>query len=446
VVASARGEDKKGVFMATNLLDDLKGLITPQLLGMVSSRLGEPESAISRGMGAALPLVLAGLTQRANEPGALSQIMNLLTSRANTPDIVANPRSIFAGEPSSSGVAEIGSSLVSAIFGTQSNAAISALAGYAGLKNTSSSSLMTLAGTLVAGWLGDRARRDGLSGAGLASLLNSQRDSISQALPGALSSVAGLGTLRDATSRATAAVHDVRRQSSSNWLWAAAAAVVLALGAWALWGNRQATQVATTATDVARRSGQAAGDAARDAGYALTGAAERAGQAASDAARDGGRALANLGSFTTRRLPSNIELSVPERGVESEVIVFLDDPAKQVDPTLWFNFDRLVFETGSARLKPESQEQVKNIAEILKAYPRVKAKIGGYTDNTGEPAANVKLSQDRATNVMTAIAAQGIAPDRLSAEGYGEQFPVADNSTEEGRQQNRRIALRVTEK
>jgi outer membrane protein OmpA-like peptidoglycan-associated protein len=214
-----------------------------------------------------------------------------------------------------------------------------------------------------------------------------------------------------------------------NWLWPVAVALVLALGGWALWGGRSGTpKVATGDTVVAR-------DATR-----------RAGQAAADATHEGQIALAKLGEFTTRRLRTNVDLSVPERGVESAVIAYLDDPSRPLDPPVWFNFDRLLFETGSATLKPASQEQIKNVAEILRAYPSVKARIGGYTDNTGDPAANLKLSQDRATNVRNAIIALGVAPDRLAAEGYGEQFPVADNGTAEGRQQNRRIALRVTER
>ena len=73
---------------------------------------------------------------------------------------------------------------------------------------------------------------------------------------------------------------------------------------------------------------------------------------ASDALSDGRISLAKLGPFTARRLPTKIELSVPERGVESMVIDYLDDPSKQVDPAVWFNFDRLLFETGSAKLRP----------------------------------------------------------------------------------------------
>jgi outer membrane protein OmpA-like peptidoglycan-associated protein len=117
-----------------------------------------------------------------------------------------------------------------------------------------------------------------------------------------------------------------------------------------------------------------------------------------------------------------------------------------VDDTTWFNFDRLLFDTGQATLQPSSEEQLNNIAEILKAYPNVHMKLGGYTDNTGDPAANKVLSEARAKNVMDALVAKGVDTSRLESEGYGDQHPVGDNSTEEGRAQNRRIALRVTQK
>ena len=97
-------------------------------------------------------------------------------------------------------------------------------------------------------------------------------------------------------------------------------------------------------------------------------------------------------------------------------------------------------------MRPESQEQLNNIAAILKAYPSVKVKIGGYTDNTGDPDANLRLSQQRADSVMQQLMSMGIAPDRLTAQGYGDQYPIGDNSTPEGRAKNRRIALNVTEK
>ena len=82
----------------------------------------------------------------------------------------------------------------------------------------------------------------------------------------------------------------------------------------------------------------------------------------------------------------------------------------------------------------------------MAAYPVVKLKIGGYTDNVGDPAANQLLSEQRAANVRDALVRLGVAQDRLAAEGYGEQFPVGDNATPEGRAMNRRISMRVVEK
>jgi K(+)-stimulated pyrophosphate-energized sodium pump len=126
--------------------------------------------------------------------------------------------------------------------------------------------------------------------------------------------------------------------------------------------------------------------------------------------------------------------------------VFIEDPGSRPDSATWFDFDRLLFDTGSATLRPESQEQLQNVAAILKANPNVHLKIGGYTDNVGSADQNLTLSDERATNVMHELVRMGVAPNALEAKGYGQEHPVADNSTEEGRALNRRISMLVTEK
>jgi outer membrane protein OmpA-like peptidoglycan-associated protein len=259
--------------------------------------------------------------------------------------------------------------------------------------------------------LGGRVRKDGLDAKGLASLLTSQRDGILAAAPTALSGLTGLGAPRGVPSEA------VPRPSawggSRAWLGAALAGLAL-LALWA-WAHRPGSeQVALNPP---------------------------AGQTASLSVTD----LPDAALYKYR-LPTNFELTAPATGIEKQLVVFIQDPNKGVEPATWFNFDRLLFETNSANLKPESKEQLRNVAEILKAYPNVKVKVGGYTDNTGDPGANQKLSQDRATAVSLELVALGVPATRMSAEGYGQQYPVADNSTENGRAQNRRIALRVTDK
>jgi len=151
-------------------------------------------------------------------------------------------------------------------------------------------------------------------------------------------------------------------------------------------------------------------------------------------------------AFVKNQLPTGVELHVPAAGIESRLVAFIKDESRPVDKTTWFDFDRLLFASGKATLEPASNEQLDNIAQILTAYPRVNVKIGGYTDDQGDDAYNMALSKNRADNVKAEIVKRGIDAARLEAEGYGEQHPVADNATPEGRAQNRRISLRVTQK
>lgn len=103
---------------------------------------------------------------------------------------------------------------------------------------------------------------------------------------------------------------------------------------------------------------------------------------------------------------------------------------------LYVNFD-----TGKATIKPDSKETLDQAAEMLKLAPQIKVEVGGHTDNVGTPESNQTLSQTRAQSVATALAERGIAADRLTAKGYGQSAPVADNRTEEGRAKNRRVEL-----
>jgi OOP family OmpA-OmpF porin len=80
-------------------------------------------------------------------------------------------------------------------------------------------------------------------------------------------------------------------------------------------------------------------------------------------------------------------------------------------------------------------------AAALKAAAAIKVEVGGHTDNAGTPDGNLRLSQERAQAVMAALVQRGIAAARMTAKGYGQATPVADNRTEEGRAKNRRVEL-----
>jgi outer membrane protein OmpA-like peptidoglycan-associated protein len=105
---------------------------------------------------------------------------------------------------------------------------------------------------------------------------------------------------------------------------------------------------------------------------------------------------------------------------------------------------QVVFETGSAVLLPQSDKILTDVAKILTEHPEVEQlEVQGHTDERGTVDFNRKLSQDRAASVVTWLVEHGIERDRLSAKGYGRDRPIADNSTEEGMQKNRRVEFHV---
>lgn len=99
------------------------------------------------------------------------------------------------------------------------------------------------------------------------------------------------------------------------------------------------------------------------------------------------------------------------------------------------------FDTGKATIRSESQAIVEQIGKLLRDHSALKVSVEGHTDNVGTPAANKKLSQDRAAAVMAAVGRLGIPVARMSATGWGQEKPVADNRTEEGRAKNRRVEI-----
>lgn len=99
------------------------------------------------------------------------------------------------------------------------------------------------------------------------------------------------------------------------------------------------------------------------------------------------------------------------------------------------------FDTAKWDIRPEGQSVVREIAGLLRAQPALKVSIEGHTDNVGTPAANKTLSENRARAVMQAVVAQGIAAERLTSAGHGQDKPIADNRSEDGRAKNRRVEL-----
>jgi outer membrane protein OmpA-like peptidoglycan-associated protein len=108
------------------------------------------------------------------------------------------------------------------------------------------------------------------------------------------------------------------------------------------------------------------------------------------------------------------------------------------------NMADVLFETGKYALSQDAQLKLAKLSGIIQAHPGLNLAIEGYTDTTGSPDFNLKLSQQRADTVQQFLISQGLSPDTVTSKGMGQADPVADNSTAAGRKQNRRVEIIVS--
>lgn len=101
----------------------------------------------------------------------------------------------------------------------------------------------------------------------------------------------------------------------------------------------------------------------------------------------------------------------------------------------------ILFDTGKSTIKEESQPIIDQIFELLNSNPSLNVSIEGHTDNVGTPESNKTLSDSRAKAILSALTSKGINSSQLSSVGWGQERPVADNRTEEGKAKNRRVEI-----
>ncbi|MBP7821741.1 MAG: OmpA family protein [Saprospiraceae bacterium] len=436
--------------MSFNLIDLLKGEVGSQLTSAASSFLGESESSTSSAISAILPTLVGGLINKGTTESGANNIMNLLNNNANNnSNLLSNISGVLSGNGISSLIGG-GSSIVSSLFGDKVGGIVDLISGFSGIKKSSTTSLLGLAAPFVMSMLGKKVKSDGLGISGLMSLLSSQKGAVAAAMPAGLSGLTNLigFNASSSASTTTASATSTRSTTSSStesnndgggsmfgklWPWL----LLLLLGAGLFY--------------FFKGCGNKAAESVENAVDATTTAIDSAAIKATDAVESAGETVTNLAGKVVKAfkmtLPGGYELkNASDGGIESQLITFLQDSTKVADKTVWFNFDNLLFETGKSTLTPESQVQLENVSEILKAFPKVEVKIGGYTDNVGDAKKNMALSADRAKSVMSELVKKGINASRMKSEGYGDQHPVASNDTEEGRAQNRRISINVTKK
>jgi OmpA-OmpF porin, OOP family len=436
-----------------NLLALLKDNLTPEMISKAANLVGEDAGSTATAMSGILPAVLGSVVSKASDADGASGLMSMLSSGGHDGGILDNLGGMLGGGAGTDGMLSAGSGILSSLLGDKVGGIVSLISSFAGIKSGSASSLMSMAAPLVMGVIGKQVSGGNMGASGLMSLLAGQKDHIAAAMPAGLGDklggLLGMGTMlggasslvsgvTDSASKtvssATNYANEVVEEASSGlpkWL------LPLLIGAVAIAGllyfmkgcGKSPVEAVTSTMDSVSTMASAGMDSvASTAGGVVAGATD---------------AIKKLFKL---KLPDGTEIEVPEGSLEDQIVKFIQDDTQKIDKKTWFNFDRLLFDTGKSTLKAESKEQIEKTIAILKAFPKVKIKIGGYTDNVGKAASNMKLSAERAAVVMDAIVAGGIDKSRLESEGYGSENPVSTNDTEEGRAMNRRIAISVRQK
>ena len=129
-------------------------------------------------------------------------------------------------------------------------------------------------------------------------------------------------------------------------------------------------------------------------------------------------------------------LGSPAQGGEAKVQASIDEQIAG---------QTIEFDPGSAEISPRGAALLDRLVPILQRAPQIRIEIGGHTDNTEDPGDNLDLSRRRATAVQQYLVSKGVAEKHLTAMGYGQEIPIADNGTSQGRLKNRRIEFKIHE-
>jgi OmpA-OmpF porin, OOP family len=354
------------------------------LFGMLDSR---SIGGIAAALGASEPSLTRGLKS------SIAAVLGCMASKSEDPSALHSlmdltpsvggettmTQMVRAASDPNSPLISGGKRIISSLFGNTEGAVTDGISAASGLRTGTMSTVLAMAAPMVMSFLSRRVHTEGMNMRGLGSLLQGESGEIRNALPAGVANLFWPSTVRTATPVVAQAVE--REKSSFNWL--PLLLIPLLIGLFFLLHHPR-------------------------------------------------RPVARMA------IPAPVIPATPPLGTASRAITDCDALRRAVA-----NNADLKFDTGSVQLRAESQAKLNTIADTLKGCPDIHLTISGYTDNVGRADQNLKLSQKRANMVMAQLVRKGVSADRLTAEGHGEESPIADNSTGAGRASNRRVSVDV---
>lgn len=442
-------------------MQSISELMQPFLQGgfmdTITRFVGGSPDATKRTLEAAVPSTMYAIADHGStESGARSIIEGLRSGAVPSLDVNDVGR-VLSDPDASQNLVSSSEGFLGRLFGGRLGSFVDGLASAGGVGRGAASKILAIVAPVALGMISKRVRTDNLSPRGLASLLGDQKASLAHLVPGPMRSLFGGETVEPISrdtyrTHAPAAFQHPRDQQKSVWPWILGGLAALGLiAALASLGKRKPHEpkVAVHTTSV------------RDAGFV-----ERAEREVVTPPKPMETPMPSPKTIEPVTPPVAVVPKVEEPKVEepkveepkveeqtvvkeepSSTYVFLnelkayfsgsDEEPKRV------TIDGLSFNTGKATLNADGKKAADELASFLNGQPKAKVQIEGFTDSTGNEAANKRLSTMRADQLKNYLVGKGIAADRIGTAGHGASDPVASNDDAEGRAQNRRVEIEV---
>lgn len=339
--------------MSTDLLEDLTGLLTPDLVGKAANVIGDAQPAVSKGLTAALPVLLGSIANRSSDANFASSLFALISDPANDGGLLGNVGSLLAPGAASSPMGQLGGRLLNLVFGNNLGSLGTSLANYAGVKASSGASILNFVAPLVLSMLAKAVRSGNLNLSSLVALLTGQKNKYAAALPGPLSR---LESYFAAPAAYGAPPPPPPEAKSSIWRWLLPLLIALAL-LWLL-SRCMGRKEETVGIDVA---------------------------------------------------PAPAPAVEPAPSVEPTP---LPAPAPEA-ATGEIPLANLYFEVDKYEVPVAREGSLDAVIAYLKANPTAVASVSGYHDPTGDAAYNEELSKKRAQAVKDAMVAAGVPESQI---------------------------------
>jgi OOP family OmpA-OmpF porin len=372
-----------------NLLNTTQDFLTPDFIKKFSSALGQPAEKVHSSLRSVIPTFLMGLVNKGSSQEGAQTIVNLAQrdgfESTSGPENLNDTHYLVKGDDA-----------VKGIFGSDLKNVASTLGTRTGLSTNHITKMMGMMAPILMGVLGRKVKNENLNATGMMSFLSEQRKVLTGFVP---EGITDTSFKRPVTSYATTdGITPHYTSRGAPWVLLALLALVIMGFIW--WWSGLSNKI----SEAPLKNVSMVQNIERS--ISTTAVAPRAAN------------LDELNAF----LSSGNEAELPKR----------------------FQFENLNFQTDTTKLTQGYQTEMNLISKSLTEYPEVTLRIVGFTDNTGEPAANKILSEARANAIKDQLVKNGIAPERIEVEGRGQEAPIASNLTEEGRSMNRRIELIVT--